>query len=381
MIKVQGKEPGSESFALALMGQLQPTRIEWSYVTDRAMIGRFKETTPVFVAALNTITPPGHAVSFEGTPIIAPWMTSFGKPGARMPYICQNNPEDLAARIGQAVALMTDGVTDTFQFDDWYGNAQMLWYPNACFCEHCQKEFAAEMGLPIHYRDYLRGRGFTHTAELFEAAKQGKVPLWEDYVRFQQQTVTRFFRRLRQGLDQALGQPVTLSVNGSVLDFGGRIETVLPFVDYFNGETHDFAPEALVKMAEASRRRERKQVVSFFPPTALESYDDAAFVRSVNRGIALCYCLGLQPLFPYDVYAGNDPKTGKLKPRWYGTWEQYQRPYETVREHPEWFDHYDYESAEVREGETLVRSVRRDDKSQRLTHRVMTDGTWTTGAG
>ena len=377
-IKSQGNGSGSEAFALDLMGQLKPTRIEWSYVTDRAMIRRFKETAPVFVAALNTIMPPGHAVSFEGAPIIAPWMTSFGKPGARMPYICQNNPDDLAVRVEQAAALMADGVTDTFQFDDWYGNAQMLWYPNACFCDHCQKEFAADMGLPIHYRDYLRGRGFTHTAELFEAAKQGKVPIWEDYVRFQQQTVTRFFRRLRLGMDQALGRPVTLSVNGSVLDFGGRIDTVLPFVEYFDGETRAFGPDDLVKLAEAARRRARKQVVSFFPPEELDDYDDAKFVASVNRGIALCYCLGLLPLFPYDVYAGNDPKTGVMRPRWYGTWPQYRKPYETVREHPEWFDDYDYESTEVRDGETIVRTVRRHDRSRPLTHRVADDGDWTT---
>jgi hypothetical protein len=237
------------------------------------------------------------------------------------------------------------------------------------------------MGLSIHYRDYLRGRGFTHTAEIFEAAKEGKVPMWEDYVRFQQQTVTRFFRRLRLGLDQAQGKSVTLSVNGSVLDFGGRIDTVLPFVDYFDSETREFAPADLVKLAEASRRRARKQVVSFFPPDDLANYDEAGFIASVNRGIALSYCLGLVPLFPYDVYAGNDRTTGKLKPRWYGTWQQYRQPYETVREHPEWFDDYEHESAEVHAGETLVRSVRRDDKSRRLTHRVAADGAWTTSGG
>jgi len=61
--------------ALALMGELQPTRLEWSYVTDRELIARFREITPVFVATLNTIVPAGHAESFTGEPIIAPWMT------------------------------------------------------------------------------------------------------------------------------------------------------------------------------------------------------------------------------------------------------------------------------------------------------------------
>ena len=122
-------------------------------------------------------------------------------------------------------------------------------------------------------------------------------------------------------------------------------------------------------------------MVSFFPPRELDDYDEAGFVGAVNRGIALCYCLGLLPLFPYDVYAGNDPKTGNLRPRWYGTWSQYRLPYETVREHPGWFDDYDYESADVRDGETIVRAVRRDDRSRLLTHRVADDGAWTTSGG
>jgi hypothetical protein len=107
--------------ALALISDLQPTRIEWSYITDRELIGRFQEIAPVFVASLNTISPPGHAEAFTGEAIIAPWMTRFGTPGKRMPYICQNNPDDLRIRIEQATAFLADDITTTFQFDDWFG--------------------------------------------------------------------------------------------------------------------------------------------------------------------------------------------------------------------------------------------------------------------
>lgn len=116
--------------ALALMGELHPTRIEWSYVTDRELIARFRELAPVFVATLNTIFPAGHAESFTGELIIAPWMTRFGSPGKRMPYICQNNPDDLRTLLELDLTLKDPAeITkqkridlpggDTLRLDNW----------------------------------------------------------------------------------------------------------------------------------------------------------------------------------------------------------------------------------------------------------------------
>ncbi|HOF89712.1 MAG TPA: hypothetical protein PLZ36_16660 [Armatimonadota bacterium] len=378
-VRGAGDAPGTEAAALALIERLRPTRIEWSYITDREVIARFKQTAPTFVAALNTIAPPGHAELFEGTPIIAPWMTRFGRPDARVPYICQNNPEDLRVRIAQAVALIADGTADTFQFDDWYGNAQMLSFGQPCFCEHCQREFALYLGIDLNYRAYLRGRGFTHTAEILEAVKAEAVPLWEDYRRFQRQTVTRFFRRLRGAMDQALARPAELSVNGSVLHFGGDLNAVRPFISYLNGETPDFTPAGLLKLAEASRAQNLPQVVSFFPDVPAAAYHDAAFVGRVNQAIALCYCLGLLPLFPYDVYAGNEPD-GALKARWYGTYEEYAAPYETVRAHPEWFTDYAYDAVRIEADAVTVVCRHREDAARALTHCLDAQGQWQTTA-
>ncbi len=364
--------------ALALMRELRPTRIEWSYVTDREFIARFKEIAPTFVASLNTISPRGRAESFVGEPIVAPWMTRFGQPDNRATYICQNNPEDFRARVDKATALIADGTTDSFQFDDWFCNAQMLNFGNPCFCEFCMREFRTDLGLDIDYRAYLRTRGFTHTAGILDAAKQGKVPLWDDYRRFQERTVTRFFRRLKTAMDRALAAPVSLSVNGSVLNFGGNLDTVIEFLSYCHGETWDFAPPELLKLAEASRRMGLKQIVSLFPGVPVADYHDPSFVGLVRQAIGLCYCLGLLPLFPYDVYAGNEPD-GSLKSRWFGTWEEYRAPYEIVRSHPEWFDEYAYTSCEIGDdGVVSVVSRWSGDEDKRLLHRIAPDGEWTT---
>ena len=191
----------------------------------------------------------------------------------------------------------------------------MLWYPTVCFCVHCRREFARELGINLDYRDYLRGRGFTHSGELFAGAQTRRGAAVDDYARFQQRTVTRFFRTLRARIDQALGRPATLSVNGSVHGFGGDITTIQPFISYLNGETQDFSPTALQTLATRSRELGIRQVVSFFPDVPSEQYHTPAFVNRVRQAIALCYCLGVIPLFPYDVYAGNHPTTGQLNPR------------------------------------------------------------------
>jgi hypothetical protein len=377
-IRSIGGQFGSAETALALLGQVRPTRLEWSYIKERELIAQIKQTTPVFVAALNTIAPPGHAESFIGEPIIAPWMTRFGAPDRRSTYICQNNPEDLRSRIAQAVEFIAAGVTESFQFDDWYGNAQMLNFGNPCFCDHCQREFALYLGIDLNYRRYLRGRGVTHTGEILEAAGRGDVPLWDDYRRFQRQTVTRFFRKLRAAVDQALAGPVSLSVNGSVCNFGGEITAVLPFITYLHGETSDFTPTGLVKLAAASRTLGMKQIVSFFPDVPAADYHNPAFVGRVTQAIGLCYCLGLLPLFPYDVYAGNEPD-GAIKARWFGTWEEYSHPFEVVRAHPQWMDDYTYTSCETCEdGAVIVVSAHVQEPEQRLVHRLTSAGIWQT---
>jgi len=326
------------------------------------------------VAALNTISPPGRARTFDGEPVVAPWMRAYGGPASRSHYMCQNCPADVQARVDQALLMIEAGVTDAFQHDDWYGNAQMLSFGQPCFCEHCVAAFAEYLGIDLDYRRYLLRRGLRSQDELLQQAARGAVPLWDDFRRFAEFTVSRYFRRLRAAMDRFLGRPATLSVNGSVAGFGGNIETILPHVAYFHGETSDFSPAGLRKLAIASRRLGVRQVVSFFPSVPAAEFHAPAFVARVNAAIALCYCLGLLPLFPYDVWAG--PK----KPRWFGTWEQYGAAYRVVREHPEWFDEYRWQRIRLRKDRSEVLCRHEADAGRTLTHTVGADGTWRTEA-
>jgi len=361
---------GSFEYALELIDKLKPTRIEWSYISEDAKVKEFKKRVPVFVYTLNTISPRGHAVNYEGEPIIAPWMKKFGKPDSRPYYMCQNNPEDVQARIDQVLEIIKKDFTCSFQHDDWYCNAQMLTFGNPCFCEHCLREFSSYLGIDINYKKYLLNRGISYTAELLELAQKGEVPLWDDYKRFSQQTVIRYFRKLRVAMDRFNGEQVYLSVNGSVTD-PRAIEMVLPFVNYFCGETWNFSPIDLKKIAENSRKLEKMQIISFFPDVAVEGYNSSEFVQRINQAIGVCYCLGLLPLFPYNVYAGDNP-------RWYGTYEQYKEPYRKVYNHPEWFDDYKWVSFRECKAKVIIEAQHISYKNKRLEHTLFSDGKWVT---
>lgn len=370
---VPDSDPKSWAAARGIIKKVSPTRIEWSYVRDRDKIDFMKDRAKVFVSSLNTISPPGHALDFDGQPCIAPWMRKFGSPGNRKPYICMNNPTDLENRCRRSEELISDGVTDTFQFDDWYGNAQMFrwpqtpYTPTACFCSHCMREFGRYLGLDINYREYLVGRGIRSRKQLFAMAEQGEVPLWDDFKRFAEQSVYDYLRRLRQTMARHLGEEPTLSVNATV-NFD-RIDLIKGLVDYLHGETRNFSPQNLYRMAALSREKNLPQVVSMFPDVPAREYHSDQFVARIRRAIAVCYALEMVPLFPWDVYAGDQP-------RWYGRWEEYRDPYQKVRESPHWLEDYRWTRLEQKEGKVIIFAELTDNSPIGIKHIIEEDGTW-----
>jgi hypothetical protein len=238
-------------------------------------------------------------------------------------------------------------------------------------------EFREYLGFEFDfdYHTYLRRRGIMQTDQLLNMAKTGKVPLWNDFSHFTRQTVSLYFRKLKKAMDRFAGISTSLSVNGSVLNFGGQINSIMPYINYLHGETRNFTPAGLKQLADASRKLGIKQVVSFFPELSPDQLGSPDFIAKINHAIALCYCLGLLPLFPYDVW------TGPEKPRWYGSWEDYSTNYEIVREHPEWFDDYTYESVELEERQSIVVCRHSEDSSKALRHTIDADGKWETQLG
>jgi len=164
--------------ALRLLEDVRPDRIEWSYTWRTPDVANaLRERCPMFVAAINTISPAGNAVDIEGTPCIAPWMRGFGQPGHRLPYMCMNNPEDVRVRLDQVAEAIAGGFDAAIQHDDWLGNAQMMLWdpPQACFCAHCLAGFGEFLDLDLDYRRYLGVRGIHFNDQLFQQAEQLKA--------------------------------------------------------------------------------------------------------------------------------------------------------------------------------------------------------------
>lgn len=362
--------------AVALLKEIRPDRIEWSYTWRQADDAQsLRQHCPVFVAAINTISPPGHAVDFEGEPCIAPWMAKFGSPAARSPYMCMNNPGDVDSRAQQVAEAVSAGLADAVQHDDWYGNAQILRWGNwfgpkhgkACFCDHCLDGFREYMGLDVDYKRYLHGRGIAFTAQLAELADNGQVPLWDDYVRFQTLTVRRYLSKIRSSIARAAGEPPVFTVNALADGMGS--ELLKGNIEYLNGETWDFSPKGLYRLARAAEEIGVPQVSSFFPDVKADQYHGPGFVTRVRRSIAVAYAVGLIPLFPYDVYAGDNP-------RWFGNWDEYSREYEFVRSHRDWFDGFRAKKFRERGGTVEIVTQSTAEPKRTLHHRITEDATW-----
>ena len=364
-------ETGSKSLdnALALIREVRPDRNEWSYVWGNGeAAAAIRKEVPVFVAAINTISPRGHAVDIEGAPIIAPWMQKFGSPGNRCPYMCANNPEDVAVRHAQIEEAAEAGLADAVQHDDWFGNGAMIRWNKACFCEHCVAGFSEYLGLDIDYKAYLLARGIYVNQELFERVWEKQVPLWDDYVRFQERMTIRYLKGLRATVIRVSGGEPAFAVNGNAFDPKAR-EMLPGVVDYLNGEFYDFKPKVLWELAGLAREMGVKQIVTLVPRTPEETYHTEELIMKVRRAHAVAYAVGLIPQFPYDVYNGEHP-------RWFGTWEEYGSEYDKVRENHEVFD--DYEPAKFREkrGVVEVTAQHREQKRKTVTHRIHEDATW-----
>jgi len=334
--------PGRSEQALA---EFKPTRVEWSYITDRAFIERVKSRGAKFAGAVNTIG--GHrfgrdAVDLDGNRLVAPWMTGFdnsGGPG----WACVNSPDAVAYR-EQWLRTFLDLGADAIQHDDWAFNlAAFDW--GGCFCSHCMKAFDAylqehlpeerceEVGI-VHtrqfdYREYLRTQYGIENARGYQRRRR-EVQLQDEMAQFERVSTRRYFKRLLSSARAFRGQDVPLSINANLLPHQFAENFILDLIDYLVGETHatyDSYPE-LVWMLKLADALNLPQVVSPFPAGQIR-------VNEVRGVLGAVYALGHWPLVPWDVWRG--PHT---RERWFGTREEYGDIFDFVRSNRRLFDDF-----------------------------------------
>ena len=315
------------------------TRIEWVYATDESWVKSLEQVAPWFGGTLNSNAPlpagSGFATDFDGTPIVAPWMKSWGAK-----WVTTASPETRKVMAEQLERYLSWGA-DSIQFDDpllqayasQYGGGDFNPATQAGFKEwlsrHPDKAASRAAGLSDFngdYRAFLKAKhGVKDAADYAKRFRDfPSTPLWLDYV---QSTVEGYYAEVRRRLAQNGQKPVALSMNISNLfepDESNRAFFLTGFADYLMAETPINSTAQMVSQIATARSLR----LAFAP-----SIKPADLPR--NRvAVATLYALGAPPVVPWDVFTGTEK-------RYFGTPEEYGDLYRFARSQERWLDGFE----------------------------------------
>ena len=319
----------------------------WCYSANADFIKQCKDAgIETFQGAINSIpgTPEtaAHALDFDGNPVVAPWMVAFNR---KKPWYwgCNNRPRFMERSLERAKQALAAGA-DWLQFDDWSMVVSAAAWGGACFCEECLSGFRqylkdwlsaeqlAELGVhdvdTLDYRAYLSASHDITDAQSYKDMRRS-VPTTTHFEDFQRHSVGQFFTELRRRIDEQAGRAVPMSINSSFYRPAQRSNYIVDVVDFLQGETWHMS---LVDLAIAAKVADGLGKWQVFVPKPRD-------VRVARMAIAASYALGQLMLVPWDMYMGSDA-TG-VRPRYYGTAEQYGDLFHFVRDNPALFDGYE----------------------------------------
>lgn len=322
----------------------QPNRIVWSYAHDKAFIAACREAgIETFQGTINSI--PGttnteaQVLDFDGQPVVAPWMVAFN-PKSPWYWGCHNRSAFLQSCLDRAQTGLDAGI-DLIQFDDWLLTVHAGSWSASCYCPECTAGFrdylrarlspeqCQQLGIAdlatFDYREYLRQHDQVVDAADYRQRRTA-LPLQAELADFQRVSLRAFFVRLRQQLDELRGSRLPLSINSSFSRPSQKANCTADLVDFLQGETWHMG---LNDLAIAARTAEALGKWQLFVPKPLD-------LRVARQGVAASYALGQLMLIPWDMYMGSDA-TG-IRPRYYGTPEQYGDLFTFVRTNRSLFD-------------------------------------------
>jgi len=322
-------------------------RLMWAYSTRADFIRKCKEAgAKTYQAAINSL--PGHSnteahsLDLDGKPMVAPWMVAFNR-AAPVYWGCNNRPRFMETSLERATRALDAGA-DWIQFDDWSMIVGAAGWGGACFCDDCMSGFReylktrlppekqAELGLgdleAFDYRRYLADRLGIRDAKTYKDRRRS-LPLTKLFEDFQRRSVRTFFSALRQRLDAHAGRRVPMSINSTFMRPDQKTNFLADIVDFLQGETWHFDLAGLTIACKTAEGLGKWQV---FVPKPKD-------VRKTRLGIAAVYAMGQFMLVPWDMYMGSDA-TG-IRPRYYGTVEEYGDLYHFVRDRAELLDGYE----------------------------------------
>ncbi len=319
------------------------TRIEWVYSTNPIFVDSLKSVTPWFGGALSPATPlpndEGIAKDFDGRPIVAPWMKSWG---AKWITTTDKRTKDVLRNIALqylkvgANSIQIDGPLLQFTAANWGGDfSESSLAGFATFIsQYPDKAELRRMAIAdpynFNYKKFLLDQHGIQNAKQYEEKFRllPTTPLWFQYLR---ESVISHFADLRTFLNGIRGSTVPLSMN---LPLFGPDESIphlelVQFLDYAMVETNIASFDLVSLQAATFRSLGVGYVPSILPRTKAEN----------RAAIAALYAMGAQPLVPWDVYIDNGPT--RKPSRFFGNPEDYADLYAFVRDNAKLFDDYE----------------------------------------
>jgi len=255
-----------ESFDIAK--NFSATRAEWIYVAQWSEFAEQLNRLPGWVGLTLNSNPivvggEGYAQNFDGIPLVAPWMKSWGAKWATTTHpetrkaLAQQLERSLA--VGARSIQFDDPLLQVYSarfhagdfnpatqagFVDWLRR-----YPN-----QAQVRAAGLDDFSGQYRDFLVLKHQIRDAEDYKHRFQSfpSNALWQQYV---QSTVEDYFFLLRKRLHENSPHPVALSMNLSLKWPDARYHSFFlsAFPDYMMAETEINDTSALIAQAATAR--------------------------------------------------------------------------------------------------------------------------------
>jgi len=315
------------------------TRLEWSYITDKAFIARVVNSGRVFggAASAPSYIPKAQTPDWYdkvvikdllGRPIVAPWKRTW----KRTLWGCVNNPE---YRRGHLAFLKRyiDAGAQVMQRDEPRANLLATDW-GGCFCDHCMTLFRQWLAARLtskqraalelddlanfDYREFLKQRK-APAGDAFGRWKGDELKRL--FIKFQHDATVGFHRQVRREIEAYARRGVPFSCNNGA----SRTGDIEMLFDWWFGELSYSAanPRSLLSIFRNAAAHHKLQVVTM--PKKGDYRGLAEWQRRTRQTIATAYACGGFCMVPWDVYMPNNA------PRYFGKPEQYADLFAFVR--------------------------------------------------
>lgn len=317
---------------LDVLKRFMATDDKWTYLTEQDKISNIVRLGVGFQGSLNMNNGSGgRAKYYDGTDIVAPWMTWGATWGSMSDPVYYNQ---VLATAKSAI----DAGASSFQFDDWVGSVDAYKF-GGDFCAPCMTGFRDY--LEEHYTtSELSGFGIDNIATFNYKTflqttldvetnadymtKKALTPLDNIFGAFMKQEAISFHTRMREDMETYAGRPIEYSNNASFIrDASTQTHFIHDLFDYGMGEHNEGAMSLnnIVTNGTIASGLGKPHIMSPLPFQT----------GNIRQSLAAAYALGQYMLVPWDAWLEGST-------RYFGTVEQYGEMFHFIRQYPFLFD-------------------------------------------